>query len=64
MQDKYREKKMKGKEKKKPKAGKKIAKVMHEFAEEKLHSGSKKGPIVTNPKQAIAIGYSEAKKKR
>lgn len=52
---------MKGKEKKKPK---KIAKVMHEFSEEKLHSGSKKGPIVTNPKQAIAIGYSEAKKKR
>lgn len=39
----------------------KIKKVMKEFAEGKLHSGSKKGPLVTNPKQAVAIGYSEAK---
>jgi len=32
-----------------------------------LHSGSKKGPIVKNPKQAIAIALNEAgmsKKKR
>ena len=35
---------------------------MKEFGEKKLHSGSKKGPIVTNPKQAVAIGYAEAKK--
>ena len=42
---------------------KKIAKVMKEFSDEKLHSGSKKGPIVTNPKQAVAIAYSEARKK-
>jgi hypothetical protein len=41
---------------------KKIKKVMHEFKERSLHSGSKKGPIVTNPKQAIAISISEAKK--
>lgn len=28
----------------------------------KLHSGSKTGPRVTNPKQAVAIGLSEARK--
>ena len=33
---------------------------MHKWKEGKLHSGSKKGPIVTNPKQAIAISLSEA----
>lgn len=49
--------------KKKAKKVNKIKKVMKEFSEGKLHSGSKKGPIVTNPKQAIAIGYSEARKK-
>jgi hypothetical protein len=43
---------------------KKIKKVMNEFSEGKLHSGSKKGPVVTNPKQAVAIGYSEAKKNK
>lgn len=40
----------------------KLKKVMHEFKERELHSGSKKGPIVSNPKQALAIGYSEARK--
>jgi hypothetical protein len=40
----------------------KIAKVMHEFKEHKLHEGSKKGPEVTKPKQAIAIALSEARK--
>lgn len=40
----------------------KIEKVMHEFKEGKLHSGSKKGPKVKNPKQAIAIAISESKK--
>lgn len=44
------------------KGEKKIAKVMKEFADKKLHSGSKKGPLVTSPKQAVAIGYSEARK--
>jgi Family of unknown function (DUF6496) len=49
------------------KKGGKVAKVMGEFGEGKLHSGSKKGPKVTNPKQAIAIALSEqraAKKSR
>lgn len=45
------------------KAEKKIEKVMHEFKEGKLHSGSKKGPLVENPKQAIAISLNEARKK-
>ncbi len=47
----------KGKEKRKDK---KIKKVMEEFKEGKLHSGSKSGPEVTNPKQAIAIAMSES----
>lgn len=40
----------------------KVGKVMGEFKRGKLHSGSKKGPEVTNRKQAIAIGLSEARK--
>lgn len=36
---------------------------MHEFKEGNLHSGSKKGPVVTNPKQAIAIALSVSRKK-
>lgn len=47
---------------KKVKEKKKVEKVMHEFKEHALHSGSKKGPRVTNPKQAIAIALSEARK--
>jgi hypothetical protein len=46
------------------KSQKKIEKVMHEFKEGALRSGSKKGPVVTNPKQAIAIAISESKKKK
>jgi antitoxin component YwqK of YwqJK toxin-antitoxin module len=41
---------------------KKVEKVMHEYKEGELHSGSKEGPEVTNPKQAIAIALSEADK--
>ena len=41
--------------------GKKIAKVMREYKAGKLHSGSKKGPVVKNPKQAMAIALSEAR---
>lgn len=37
---------------------------MHEFKEKELHSGSKKGPVVKNPKQAIAIALSEARKSK
>ena len=47
--------------KKMTKAKAKVKKVMKEFSEGMLHSGSKTGPMVTNPKQAVAIGYSEAK---
>jgi len=40
----------------------KVSKVMGEFKSGKLHSGSKSGPEVTNPKQATAIALSEARK--
>jgi len=40
----------------------KINKVMHEYKTGTLHSGSKKGPIVTSRKQAIAIAISEQSK--
>jgi hypothetical protein len=46
----------------KVKAKNKVEKVMHEFKHDELHSGSKKGPIVHNPKQAIAIALSEARR--
>ena len=46
------------------KADKKVGKVMREFGEGKLHSGSKEGPVVKNPKQAIAIALSEAGKSK
>ena len=47
---------------KESKGKKKIEKVMKEFKKNELHSGSKKGPVVTNPKQGIAIALSEARK--
>jgi hypothetical protein len=40
---------------------KKVATVMGEFKDKGLHSG-KGGPLVKNPKQAIAIALSEASK--
>ncbi len=46
--------------KKPTKAQKKVAKVMREYSAGKLHSGSKKGPIVKNAAQARAIAMSEA----
>lgn len=42
----------------------KVAKVMREYKAGKLHSGSKKGPKVTNPKQALAIALSEQEQER
>ena len=49
---------MKGKEERK------VKKTMREFSKSELHSGSKEGPIVKDKAQALAIGYSEAKKSK
>lgn len=38
--------------------------VMPKFENDNLHSGSKTGPIVKNPKQAVAIMYSEKKESK
>ena len=43
------------------KASRKVGKVMHEFKHGTLKSGAS-GKKVTNPKQAVAIGLSEARK--
>jgi len=40
----------------------KIKKVMSEYKAGNLHSGSKTGPLVSEPKQAIAIAMSESRK--
>jgi hypothetical protein len=44
------------------KAQKKVGKVMGEYKAGKLHSGSKKGPVVKSRDQAVAIALSEAGK--
>ena len=49
---------------KQSKAQKKISKVMGEYKAGKLHSGSKKGPMVKSEKQALAIALSEAGKSK
>ncbi len=41
----------------------KVKKVMEEYKEGDLHSGSKHGPLVKDRKQAVAIAMSEARKK-
>ena len=43
------------------KARRKVGIVLHEFKRHNLHSG-KGGSIVTNPKQALAIAISEARR--
>ena len=40
----------------------KVRKVMHEFKTGTLHSGSQRGPKVTNRKQAIAIALDSARR--
>jgi hypothetical protein len=40
----------------------KVQRVMKEYKEGTLHSGSKKGPKVQSRKQAVAIALSEARK--
>ena len=40
----------------------KVKTVMGEFKRGTLHSGSKHGPEVKNPKQAVAIALNQAKK--
>jgi len=47
-----------------PKGKTTVKEEMHKFKAGKLHSGSKKGPIVTNRKQAIAISLSVAGKSK
>lgn len=49
-------------EKAESKAEEKFEKVMREFKEDTLHSGSKRGPKVKSPKQAVAIAFSEKKR--
>jgi hypothetical protein len=46
---------------KKATGAKKVAKVMREFKAGTLNSGSSKGPIVKNKKQAVAIALASAK---
>jgi hypothetical protein len=41
-----------------------ITTAMKKFKKGKLHSGSKKGPVVKSRKQAIAIALSEAGKSK
>jgi hypothetical protein len=41
----------------------KVKTVMGEFKRGALHSGSKKGPKVSNRKQAVAIALDSARKK-
>lgn len=38
--------------------------TMDEWKAGTLHSGSKKGPVVTNQKQAVAIALSEQRRKK
>jgi hypothetical protein len=46
-----------------PKGAAKIAQVMGEFKRGQLHSGAKDGAKVKNPKQAVAIALSEARRR-
>ena len=41
-----------------------MKKTMKEYKAGKLHSGSKKGPLVKSRKQAIAIGLNSKRKSK
>jgi len=45
-----------------PKGKAKVSTVMHEYGKGDLHSGSAKGPVVKNQRQAVAIALNEARK--
>jgi len=45
-----------------PKVQEEVKEAMHEMKQGKLKSGGKSKKKVTNPKQAIAIGLSKARK--
>ncbi len=45
-----------------PKGKAKVAQVFHEYGQGELHSGSKKGPVVKDQRQAIAIALASARK--
>ena len=47
---------------KKSRGAKKAATVMGEYKRGKLHSGSKRGPVVKSRKQAVAIAMSEKRR--
>jgi hypothetical protein len=46
-----------------PKAKEEVKEAMHEMKRGTLKSGGKSKKKVTNPKQAVAIGLSKARKK-
>ena len=50
--------------KKLTKAGRKVKLEMGKWKAGTLHSGSKKGPVVSNQKQAVAISLSVARRAR
>jgi hypothetical protein len=45
-----------------PKGKAKVATVMHEWGKGDLHSGSKRGPVVKNQRQAVAIALNQGRK--
>jgi hypothetical protein len=45
-----------------PRARDKVRKVMHEFKQGTLHSGSRQGPVVRSRRQAIAIALNQARR--
>ena len=45
-----------------PKGQRKVERVMHEWKQGELRSGSRKGPDVRSRKQAVAIALSEGRR--